>query len=371
MLAKEIRHTRNAALRQTQAKAPLKFFLAVLLLAAIVNTSASEPENVQTGSSQKEKSGGQTRKEEADAEKKQSAFLDWVEREKERTESLGQRATQWVDSFFSDPEYEAEVATNQFRIRPELYYRQEQGLKAKVKLSFRIRLPNLERHVSLVGGSSDFDSNFDEAVDDDLNEPAVGLQFFGKKRKKWNTSISVGVKFNDFAGIIGPRFRYRTDWSQRTSFRFVQKILWQTNNEWQIRSRFDFNFALSEQYFFRQLVDARWRGEEADEDGYRTRVSSLLTRRLTKASGLQSEATVIFHTRPDTHVDEYVVALRYRKRTWREWFYYEIAPQVSWENEFDYKWNPGIRLRVEIFYGDDKAPRFWQREAEDTEDFRW
>ena len=358
-------------MKRNQDKVRLKFFLAALLLATMANASASEPKNVQTGSGQKEEGGGQTREEVADAEKKQSALLDWIEREKERTESQGHRAAQWVDSFFSDPEYEAEVATSQFRIRPELYYRQEQGLKARAKLAFRIRLPNLERNVSLVGGSSDFDSSFDEAVDDDLNEPAVGLQFFGKEGKKWNTSISLGVKFNEFAGFIGPRFRYRTDWSQRTSFRFVQKFLWQTNNEWQLRSRFDFNFALSEQYFFRQLVDARWRGEEADEEGWRTRVSSLLTKRLTKASGLQSEATAIFHTRPDTHVDEYVVALRYRKQTWREWFYYEIVPQVSWEDEFDYKWNPGIRLRVEIFYGGDKATRFWQRQAEDTEDFRW
>jgi len=45
----------------------------------------------------------------------------------------------------------------------------------------------------------------------------------------------------------------------------------------------------------------------------------------------------------------YTLSLRYRKRAWREWFYYEIAPGISFEDEFDYKANPGIRLRVEIF----------------------
>jgi hypothetical protein len=306
-----------------------------------------------------------------DAEKKQPAFLNYIEREKKRAESQSLRAAQWVDSFFSDPEYEAEVATSQIRLRPELYYRREQGLKPKLKAAFKIRLPNIERHVSLVGGSSDFDSDFDSAVDDDISEPAIGLQFFGKEREKWNSSLSVGLKFNEFAGFIGPRARYRTDWTPRTSFRFVQKVLWQTNNEWQSRSRFDLNVAINERYFFRQMVDGRWRGENSDEEGFRTRVSSFLTRRFPNAAGLQSEATVIFHTKPDTHVNEYVVALRYRKRTWRDWFYYEIVPQVSWEKEFDYKFNPGIRLRVEIFYGADKDTRFWRREAEDSEDFRW
>jgi hypothetical protein len=304
-------------------------------------------------------------------EKKQSVILDMIEKEKERVESQNLRAVQWVDSFFSDPAYEAEVATSQFRIRPEVRYRNEQGWGGTVKFSFKFRLPNLERRVSLVGGSSDFDEDFDAAVDEDVNEPAIGLQFFGKEREKWGSSLSVGLKFNEFAGFVGPRFRYNTKWSERSSFRFIQKILWQTNNEWQLRSRFDFNFAVNERFFFRQMFDARWRGEYSDEEGYRTRVSSILTRRLPNSAGLQSEATMIFHTEPDLHVNEYIVALRYRKRVWRDWFYYEIVPQLAWEKEFDYRTNPGIRLRFEVFYGADKNTRFWKREAEDTDDFRW
>lgn len=300
-----------------------------------------------------------------------SAILDFIEKQKELTETQGHRAAQWVDSFFGDPAYESEVASSQFRLRPELYYRKEQGLKLKLKASFKFRLPNIERKVSLFGGSSDYDDSFEEAVDDDVSEPAIGLQFFGKEREKWGTSLSVGLKFNEFAGFIGPRFRYRTNWTERTSFRFVQKILWQTNNEWQSRSRFDLNFAVNDRLFFRQMVDGRWRGEYSDEEGFRTRVSSFLTRGLPNAAGLQAEATTIFHTRPDTHVDQYVAALRYRKRALWDWFYYEIVPQLAWEKEFDYKLNPGIRLRVEIFYGADKDTRFWKREAEDTEEFRW
>jgi hypothetical protein len=326
------------------------------LLFSALNASASEQ---------------QAGEEEEEVEKEQSAFLDWVERERHRSESYGHGAARWVDAFFSDPEYEAEIASSQARIRPELFYGRDDGTEVRVKVSFKLRLPNIERKVSLVGGSSDFDSGFDEAVDDDINEPVVGLQFFGKERKKWHTSGSVGLKFNEFAGFIGPRFRYMTDWSESTSFRFVQKILWQTNNEWQFRSRFDFNFTINDRYFFRQMVDARWRGEDADEEGYRTRLSSLLTRRLDNAAGLQSEVTAIFHTRPDTHVDEYIVAMRYRKRAWREWFYYEIVPQISWKEEFNYRTSPGIGLRIEVFYGGNKGTDFWRREAEDTEDFRW
>ncbi len=345
--------------------------MALLMLITAISVSAEDQQSAQTDTEINDELSEQPSEELVDAKKKRSAFLDLAEREKERVETQGHRAAQWVDSFFSDPEYESEVASSQFRLRPELYYRREQGLKPKFKASFKIRLPNLERHVNLVGGTSDFDSNFDDAVDDDVSEPVIGLQFFGREREKWLSNISVGLKFNEFAGFVGPRFRYQTDWTSHTSFRFVQKILWQTNNEWQFRSRFDVNVAFNDRYFFRQMIDGRWRGEHSDEEGFRTRVSSFLTRALQNNAGLQSEATVVFHTRPETHVDEYIVALRYRKQTWREWFYYEIVPQLSWEEEFDYEFNPGIRLRVELFFGAETGTRYWQREAEDTEDFRW
>ena len=353
-----------------------KRLLAPALMSILMSFSAYCEPGAGQGTEHFESEPDKTANEESDsetvkAEKKQSAYLDFLEREKEWVDSASLRTAQWVDSFFSDPEYEAEMVTSQFRLRPEISYRAEQGFDGTLKASFKYRLPNLERKVSLVGGSSDFDEDFDAAVDDDVNEPAIGLQFFGKQRKEWAYSVSVGVKFNDFAGFMGPRIRYATNWTERTSFRYVQKILWQTNSEWQFRSRFDVNVAINDRFFFRQMVDARWRGEYSDEEGLRTRVSSFLTSRLSRTSGLQNEATAVFHTEPDTHVDEYILALRYRKQAWREWFYYEIVPQVTWEDEFDYKLNPGIRFRIEVFYGASQGQRYWRREAEDTNDFRW
>lgn len=294
-----------------------------------------------------------------------------LDRHKIRVDSQAQRAAQWVDSFFFDPNYEAEVATSQFRVRPELHYRQEQDVKARLKFSLKVRLPGIERKVSIVAGNSGEDSTFGDAVDDTTENSVVGLQFFGKSRKSWHTSLSAGVKFNDFAFFIGPRVSYFKSLGDKSSYQFTQILRWQTNNFWQSVSRVDFNHAFNDGYFFRQTVDGRWRGEKSDEEGYRTRISSILTQRLKNSAGLQYDFTTIFHTRPDTHVARYTLSLRYRKRTWREWFYYEIVPEISFEDEFDYKANPGIRLRVEVFFGADKDTQFWRREHEDTDDFRW
>ena len=294
-----------------------------------------------------------------------------LDRHKQGIDSQAQRAAQWVDSFFYDPNYEAEVANSQFRVRPEIHYRQEQGAKARLKFSLKLRLPNIERKVSIVAGNSGADTGFGDNVDDTSEDTVVGVQFFGKKRKFWHTSISAGIKFNEFAAFIGPRASFLKSLGDKSSYQFTQTLRWQTNNYWQVISRLDLNHAFNERYFFRQTFDGRWRGERSDEEGYRTRISSLLTRRLENSAGLQYDFTTIFHTHPDTHVDRYTLSVRYRKRTWRDWFYYEIAPEVSFEDEFDYQSNYGIRLRVEIFYGAEKDTQFRRREHEDTEDFRW
>ena len=281
------------------------------------------------------------------------------------------RAGQWVDGFFDDPNNVAESTSTQFRIRPGFYYRKEQGAKFKFKASVKIRIPGLGKKVSFIAGADENGDGTDGADHDDEDESIVGLQFFLSDSVKWNTSITAGVKFNDFAGLIGPRFRYQTAMGEKSSIRFTQTFRWQTNNYWDIGTRVDLNFVLNQRFFFRQTVYGRWRGEESDEKGYRTRVSSVLSQKLNDTTGLQYDFSTIFHTKPDNHVDKYTLALRFRQRTSREWLYYEIVPQLSFEDEFDYKANPGIRLRLEIFYGGTKTSQFWKRTAEDDENFRW
>lgn len=303
-----------------------------------------------------------------DVEEDKEGILD---RHKTLVDTQIQRAAQWVDSFFSDPNFEAESANTLVRLRPELYYRNEQGTEGRFKARIKLRLPNMNRKTSLVIGSDDAVDSFGDTADDSAEDAVIGLQFFGRETKRWHTSLSLGVKFDEFAGYVGPRVRYMLPWGEQRAISFTQALRYQSNNYWNSISRLDFNFILGGRYFFRQTFDGRWRGEKSDEEGFRTRIASIFTQRLQNGAGLQYDFSTIIHTRPDTRVDSYTLALRYRKRTRREWLYYEIVPQVSFDHEFDYTFNPGIRLRVEFFYGADTSAKFWKREHEDDEEFRW
>jgi hypothetical protein len=355
-------HAKNKVNR-VMLKNGFQMLLACLLVLSVpAVSSATGP--VENQSSQKASEAAESA---GESEEDPVGLLD---RHKEYVDAQVQRAAMWVDSFFVDPNYEAEQANSQFRLRPELYYSKEDDLKARLRVRIRLNLPNMGRRVSLVAGAED-ESDFDGSVDDPGDDGIVGLQFFMKESSRWNTSLSMGIKFNDFAGFVGPRVRYTDVLGEKGSYRFTQTLRWQTNNYWQINSRLDLNRVIKDSLFFRQTFDGRWRGERADEEGYRTQISSFLTQRLGEVSGLQYEFSTVFHTRPDTHVDKYVLAVRYRKRTSRDWLYYEIAPQVSFEEEFDYAFNPGVRLRLEFFYGAQTTDQISKRELEDSEGFRW
>jgi len=340
------------------------FLLALLWLVFVPAQAANTGETAPVSQVGTAEPGGN---QDAD-EEEQDSLLD---RQKRFVDSQVQRASTWVDAFFQDPNFEAEGAYSEIRIRPELYYREEQGLEGRFRFRARFNLPNLGRKVSLFIGSDDDDSDIQNSADDSTNQSAIGLQFFVKESSHWNTSFAAGIKTSEFAGFTGPRVRYSNLLGEKGSYRITQTLLWQTNNYWQVNTRLDLNRVINDFFFFRETFDGRWRGEKAEEEGYRTEVSSVLTQRLSPKSGLQYEFSTVFFTQPDTHVDKYVVSVRYRKRTKRDWLYYEIVPQVSFENEYDYKFNPGIRLRLEIFYGSTGAKNFWRQESEDTENFRW
>lgn len=340
-----------------------------LIMLCQLTTPVSAAAQEETVTRQAQETGESINEKQEAAEEEEGRSL--LDAHKEYVDTRVQRASQWVDSFFNDPNYDAEAADSQIRIRPEFYYRDKQGASGRFRMRLRLNLPNLGRRVSLVAGADEEDDDISESGDDDRSDGLVGLQFFLKESSRWNVSFTAGVKFNDAAFLFGPRVRFQDSIGERGSYRFTQTLRWQTNNYWQINSRLDLNRIVSERYFFRQTFDGRWRGERSDEEGYRTLIGSYFTQRLGPQSGLQYEFSTIFHTRPDTHVDKYTLALRYRRQTSRPWLYYEIIPQISFEDEFGYELNPGIRLRVEIFYGGKKLQDRWNRALEDTENFRW
>ncbi len=277
--------------------------------------------------------------------------------------------SQWFDAFFDDQNYLEEDASTRLRLRPELFFQRKKDVKVRVKVAAKISLPKMSKKASLIIGGDDGTGDFENSVDNTVDDPTIGLQFFAKQSRRWNTSIIAGLKLkNGPAFFAGPRLRFLQPLGERSQFRVVQTIRWFTDNGWDSRTRLDFDHVLKNGIFLRQTIDGRWRADRHDVEGFRTRVSSSVTRSLNRTSGLQYEWFTIFHTKPDNHIDSTTLSLRFRKQSKKdEWLFYEVVPQIAFEDEFGWEINPGIRLRVEIIFGKDN--RKGKRLKED--DFLW
>jgi len=292
----------------------------------------------------------------------------------EKTHRLVERkvneASQWFDSFFDDQNYLEEDASTRLRLRPELYLQKKEAAKVRVKLAAKVNLPKLSKKASLVIGGDDGAGDFENSFDDTLDDPTVGMQFFGKQSRTWNTSITAGIKLKrGLALFAGPRVRYLQDLGERSQFRIVQTVRWFTDNGWDTRTRLDFDYVFKSGVFLRQTIDGRWRADRHEEEGFRTRVSTSVTQPLKRYNaGLQYEWFTIFHTEPNNKVDSTTLALRFRKRSkQQDWLFYEVVPQIAFEDEFDWEINPGIRLRIEIIFGKDNR----KGKTRKNDDFLW
>jgi hypothetical protein len=66
---------------------------------------------------------------------------------------------------------------------------------------------------------------------------------------------------------------------------------------------------------------------------------------------LQYEWINNFETRPRNQAVEYLAVVRYRQKIWRDWLFYEIAPQARFPRDRDFDFTPGILFRLEMIFG--------------------
>jgi hypothetical protein len=147
--------------------------------------------------------------------------------------------------------------------------------------------------------------------------------------------------------FIAPRYRYflpLTTWDCR----FTQEVIWNTLTRWQANTVFDLERKLPHDLFFRTSVGGAW---IETSRGYFYGVSFSLGQPIDAKRALEYEWSNSFQTRPVGELLEVLLRVRYRQSFWREWFFFEVAPQYRFPRDRDYSGTPGILFRLEMFFG--------------------
>jgi hypothetical protein len=265
----------------------------------------------------------------------------------------------WLDSFFDDPRFAAEE--NRTRVKIDLDYFAEHGSgpEFNVPVAISLRLPQFQNRTRLVfvgtpdqelegttrgaGTAADRlptaqDENFTTAVD-----------YFFRATDRRNVAMRVGLRLRDGEPelFVQPRYRVLVPLNP-WALRFTQQFRWWTEFGWEETTTLDLERPVGEDLFFRTSLQGAWTEQE---NGYFYSLGFTLRQPLSPRRVLQYELINNFETRPVHQLDEIRAVVRYRQKIWRDWLFYEIAPQLSSRRERDFDPAPGILFRLEMIFG--------------------
>ena len=272
-------------------------------------------------------------------------------------------AAQWFDSFFDDERYLEEENRTTLRLRFDTFFEEYENPDINVRARLDLKIPALEDKVRFtITGDPDSEPSLDDRDDDILQQESeddqqrnvsLSAQYFFLDTLKRNASTRVGLTFRSLTPVAFGELRYRAeDNFGIATTRFIPRVRWWTDRGWEVRSDFDIEAPVMDRFFFRATVAGRWR---EDRDGIAYNFRYRLFQNIDVKRALEYEWVNEFETEPTHRLTEVTYRVRYRQQFWREWLFFEVAPQVSQPEKHDYKYVPGILFRLEVRFDKENA----------------
>ena len=287
----------------------------------------------------------------------QKGFID--ELHGEISERLLTTAT-WLDSFFSDDRYIKEENRSYIRARYDFFKEEKSGPSFRPAFDIRLALPQLQKKAHIVVSAEPAETTTattplpptattERIGTTEERNVTTAVHYILRATEEQNFIVRSGAQFTHGspALFIAPRYRYFLP-LHTWDFRFTQEVIWNTLTRWQVNTVFDLERQLPHELFFRTSVGGAW---IETSKGYFHGLSFSLRQPLDAKRALEYEWSNAFQTRPVGELLEVLFRVRYRQSFWREWFFFEIAPQYRFPRDRDYIGTPGILFRLEMFFG--------------------
>ena len=283
-------------------------------------------------------------------------FLDTVQAD--ISKNLLQSAL-WLDSFFYDPRYAAVENKTRAVVRFEGFLEDHAGWTYKPKVKLHLELPQLKdkTRITIAVDANEDDPHKpgqnqltlpvqDENTDRNTTA-ALGYHIKSSKRRDFIFKVGIRYRSGHFVSFIRPYYRrlYHLDsWD----LRLTQEIPYWSDIKWSSSTTVDLERPLGDTFFFRASLNGTWYEKQL---GYYYGLIFSLSQPLSTSSALSYDLGGNFQTGAHDVLQEVLVATRYRRRFWRDWMYFDIAPQVRFPRDRRFKAVPGILFGLEMQFG--------------------
>ncbi len=277
----------------------------------------------------------------------------WLDTTHETITETTTSMARWFDSFFlteDQPVDEDAIGEAQIRLGWEPRSRELSEFETRVRL--RMRLPNLKNRAELV--FSDYDN--DELEQDSALQNSRRVRGDAEDRYslafKWDSFIAdkvdhrigIGRRLQPFV-----RSRYRDQWllNDWIEMEWQNAVYYYTRDALGAETSLKFGFKLSNSRLLRFNNHFYFR-DKTDDWLWRHNVQQykVFDEKTALITGLYVEGL----SRPNYRVEEYLVSMRLRRNTLRDWLFYEVEPFVMWRRDEHFSASYGIALRVEGYF---------------------
>jgi hypothetical protein len=272
----------------------------------------------------------------------------------------------WLDSFFEDARVVKEDNRSYIRARYDFFQEERAGAKYRPTFNIRLSLPQLENkaHVVISAESPEPATNIpapvgttgnpagitgDRISPTDERNVTTAVNYIIRSTEDESSIVRTGAQFSHGSPVlfIAPRYRHfipLTTWD----FRFTQEAVWKTDTKWQVDTLFDIERQLPRGLFFRTSAGGSWID---GTNGYFYSLSFSLRQLIDPKHALDYAWINSYQTRPVYELAEILVSIRYRQNLWRDWFFFEVAPQLRFPRSGNFDGIPGILFRFEMYFG--------------------
>lgn len=264
----------------------------------------------------------------------------------------------WIDGFFSDDDYEAELNESWVRVRMDTFAEQFAGTSVDARARLHLKLPALDDRLRVevlsAGEAEEDTASAGQPADSlpadlSLDSITAALSYFFRNDEQRSISARIGLDFDGFDPnpFVGARYREQVELNDDWNFRFVQRVRYFTLDGLESRTVLGLDRALPGDMLFRWEIDGTWLEEQPE---YFYGANFAVFQPLDEKSVVEYQILNSFQTHPH-RLDQITLRFRYRRQVWREWLFLEAAPQLAMPRTGNYDPVPGFLFRVEMTFG--------------------
>jgi hypothetical protein len=267
-----------------------------------------------------------------------------------------------VDKFFQNDKYLNETENTYIRVRLQSFLQTKDSNDFDLKLRAQIPFSKSRKNLKIFVDDLTME-NANDILQDPSNEdqgsPDIGIHYFAPIRKI-KSRYSIGLSGID--PFVRARYNMpilANEWLIDT----VQLFEYSTDDKFEEETNIYFDRSWGKKSLLRIHLH---RSTHQETEGMDYFLSTQYYRATKKDAGYGLGQTFIGNTKyeyivnnggvlPETEtfggINNYVTTFSWRENIWRDWFYYEIRPSVSFERQYDYEPNYRALIFFDFYFG--------------------